>query len=185
MRIGIFGGSFNPIHNGHISIAKDLLKADFVEEIWFVVSPQNPFKQQYDLWPDELRLDLVRKALEDDDRLQACDVEFHLPKPSYMWTTLQELSKQYPQHEFVLLIGADNWKNFSRWYHAEDILKNHELGIYPRPGYEIDEATLPENVHFFSTGLYDISSTEIRKRIGTKSPVDDLVPNNIIEMLPK
>lgn len=180
MRIGIFGGSFNPIHNGHLAIAEDLAATGFVDEIWFVISPQNPLKQKGDLWADELRYDLAARALESHPKLKPCDVEFHLPKPSYMWTTMSELQRKFPEHQFVLLIGADNWLCFSRWYRSEDFLKTYEIGIYPRPGYEIDEKQLPATVHYFHTGLYDISSTEIRRRLKEGLPVDDLVPKEIL-----
>lgn len=182
-RIGIFGGSFNPIHNGHISIAEELLQTSFVDEIWFVISPQNPLKQGSDLWPDQLRYDIAAKALENHPSLKPCDVEFHLPKPSFMWTTLQELSKQYPDYQFVLLIGADNWLCFNRWYHWEDIMEKHEIGIYPRPGYDIDETTLPSSVRYFQTGLYDISSTEIRRRLKEGEPIDRLVPKETLSLI--
>lgn len=185
MRIGIFGGSFNPIHNGHISIAEELLQTGFVDEIWFVISPQNPLKQKADLWPDALRFEIAEKALESHPRLKPCDVEYHLPKPSYMWTTLNELKSQYPEHEFVLLIGADNWLLFSRWYRSEDILNDFELGIYPRPGYIINEEELPETVHFFNTSLYDISSTEIRRRLKDRESIEGLVPESVVGHLEK
>ncbi|MCF0244441.1 MAG: nicotinate-nucleotide adenylyltransferase [Bacteroidaceae bacterium] len=184
-RCGIFGGSFNPIHNGHIAIGSDLLQTGFVDEIWFVVSPQNPFKQQCDLWDDELRFDLTTKALADHQRMKACDVEMHLPKPSYMWVTLEELSARHTEYQFVLLIGADNWQRFGRWYRSEDILSNYEIGIYPRPGYDIDGNTLPENVHYLTTGLYDISSTEIRERLKKSQSVKGLVPPSIEKLLEK
>lgn len=183
MRIGIFGGSFNPIHNGHISIAEELLQTGFVDEIWFVISPQNPLKQKADLWPDALRYEIAEKALESHPHLKPCDVEFHLPIPSYMWTTMSELCKQHPEDEFVLLIGADNWLIFDRWYRAKDFLDTYEIGVYPRPGYEINEDDLPENVHFFNTGLYDISSTEIRRRLKENESVEGLVPKEVEDFL--
>lgn len=184
-RIGIFGGSFNPIHNGHISIAEELLQTEFVDEIWFVISPQNPLKQKEDLWPDDLRYEIAEKALECNPHLKPCNIEFHLPKPSYMWTTLCELRKKHPEHEFVLLIGADNWHLFSCWYRSEDIISNFEIGIYPRPGYDIRAEELPPTVHFFNTGLYDISSTEIRRRLKVGESIEGLVPEGEFYSPPK
>lgn len=183
MRIGIFGGSFNPIHNGHIAIAEDLLKTDFVDEIWFVISPQNPLKQKADLWDDNLRYNIAAKALKSHPRLKPCDVEFHLPKPSYMWNTMNELHNCHPEHQFVLLIGADNWLCFDKWYRSADFIKTYEIGIYPRPGYEIEENQLPQSVRYFQTGLYDVSSTEIRRRLNKGDDVSDLVPHEVINML--
>ena len=184
-RIGIFGGSFNPIHNGHIAVAEELLHTNFVDEIWFVISPQNPLKQQSDLMPDSLRYKLAATALENRPKLMACDIEFHLPKPSYMWTTLAELCKKYQEKQFVLLIGADNWLVFDRWYRYEDIIKKYDIGIYPRPNYNINEAELPKNVRYFNTGLYNISSTEIRRRLASGEDISELVPLQIAKYLQK
>lgn len=124
-RTGIFGGSFNPIHCGHIALAKEILRQTTLDEIWLMVSPQNPLKREAsDLLDDELRFLLAQKALADVEGVIACDYEFHLPIPSYTWTTLQHLRKDYPDHEFTLLIGGDNWERFTRWYHWKDILRS-------------------------------------------------------------
>ncbi|MBQ8046815.1 MAG: nicotinate-nucleotide adenylyltransferase [Prevotella sp.] len=183
MRIGIFGGSFNPIHRGHIALARQLLKAARLDEIWLMVTPLNPFKQQdADLLDDHLRLQMAEKALESEPRLKASDYEFHLPKPSYTWQTLQALSHDYRQHQFTLLIGADNWASFDRWYHHEDLLKNYPIVVYPREGSPVDEASLPDGVTTVNTRLYRISSTEIRRRIRQGKPVKRLLPAQILEM---
>lgn len=124
-RTGIFGGSFNPIHCGHIALAKEILRQTTLDEIWLMVSPQNPLKREAsDLLDDDLRFQLAQKALADVEGVIACDYEFHLPIPSYTWTTLQHLRKDYPDHEFTLLIGGDNWERFTRWYHWKDILRS-------------------------------------------------------------
>ena len=126
-KIGIYGGSFNPIHTGHISLAKQIINIAKLDEVWFVVSPQNPFKQNsLSLISDEIRLELTRKALEGEQQLKVSDCEFHLPRPSYMWHTLLALSSQHPDAEFNLIIGADNWAVFDKWYHATDIIQNHK-----------------------------------------------------------
>ena len=126
-QIGIFGGTFNPIHNGHIELARRLLSLAGLDEVWFVVSPQNPFKRNDVLLDDALRLEMVRLALEGEPRLVPCDYEFRLPRPSYMWYTLQAMAADYPDREFVLLIGADNWARFDEWYASREIIAHHRI----------------------------------------------------------
>lgn len=165
-KTGIFGGSFNPIHIGHLALANYLCEYTDLDEVWFIVSPQNPFKvQASDLWDDELRLELARLAVEDYPKFQVCDIEFHLPRPSYMVSTLEALQTAHPDREFVLIIGADNWISFPRWKSADVIQSRHRLMVYPRPGYEIDENTLPERVQLVNTPLLEVSSTFIRESL--------------------
>lgn len=182
IRTGIYGGSFNPIHNGHIAIARAMLDCGAVDEVWLMVSPQNPLKQSADLLDEQLRLDMTRRATADIPCVTACDYEFHMPRPSYMWHTLQSLSHDYPDREFTLLIGADNWQVFDRWYHADDIIAHYPIRIYPRRGYDIEASTLPHNVKLVDTGLYDVSSTMVRERIRRGEDVSQLIPASIIEM---
>ena len=180
---GIFGGSFNPIHNGHISLARQILKAGGLDEIWFVVSPQNPLKSADTLADDDYRLSLVRKALEGEPSLVASDYEFHMPRPSYMYDTLMAMRRDYPDRDFVLLIGGDNWTMFNRWYRWEDILHNFRIIIYPRHGSYIDISTLPANVRLVETELYNISSTEIRDKISKGEDITHLVPEAIAKLI--
>lgn len=166
MRIGLFGGSFNPIHTGHIRLGEWLCKKGLVDELWFLVSPLNPFKQKDDdLLSDEGRLQLTRLAIEGRPQLKVSDIEMRLPRPSYMVRTLAELRLKYPKEEFILIIGADNWLRFPQWKQSNEILKRHRVLVYPRPGYDIDASTLPPNVQLVSTPLFDISSTQIRQAI--------------------
>ncbi len=184
LRTGIFGGSFNPIHVGHVALADCLLRQDWVDEVWFVVSPLNPFKTSADdLLPDHQRLEITRKALQMKDGMVASDYEFHLPKPSYTWHTLQRLAHDYPQREFVLVIGADNWAAFHRWVNTSYILANHPIVVYPREGCPIDPHTLPQGVSLLSMPLLPVSSTEIRKRVENNLPIDGLVPENVVELV--
>lgn len=180
IKTGIYGGSFNPIHNGHIAIARQMLTLASLDEVWLVVSPQNPLKQTTDLLDDSLRLEMTRRALLPYPKLIASDYEFHLPRPSYMWNTLQSLERDYNDREFCLLIGADNWAVFDKWYNAQKIIAHYNIAIYPRPGYCIDPQSLPKNVRIVDTGLYDVSSTQVRHLISEGKDVSHLIPNNII-----
>lgn len=165
-KTGIFGGSYNPIHIGHLALANYLCEYGDLDEVWFMVSPQNPFKaHSSDLWDDQLRLELVRLAVEEYPKFHASDFEFHLPRPSYMVNTLEKLREAHPDREFTLIIGADNWVSFPRWKDADIIMAHHPLIIYPRPGYEIDESTLPANIRLVNTPLLEVSSTFIRESL--------------------
>lgn len=167
MRIGIYGGSFNPIHKGHTELAASIVQQGLVDELWLLVSPLNPLKQgeTSDIAEYEHRLSMARLATEDIEGVKVSDFEKNLPLPSYTITTLGELHKAYPEHEFVLVIGADNWDRFPRWYHAQEIIDTYSILIYRRPGCEMDETLLPLSVQVVDTPLYDISSTEIRESV--------------------
>lgn len=167
MRIGIYGGSFNPIHRGHTELAASIVRQGLVDELWLLVSPLNPLKQDAtsDIAEYEHRLNMARLATEGIEGVKVSDFERHLPIPSYTITTLGELRNAYPEHEFVLVIGADNWERFPRWYHAQEIIDTYSILIYRRPGCEMDEMLLPPSVQVVDTPLYDISSTEIRESV--------------------
>lgn len=185
IKTGIYGGSFNPIHNGHIALARHLLQEAELDEIWFVVSPQNPFKVQQQLLDDDKRLLLVRKALAPYPQLVASDFEFSLPRPSYMWHTLQGMSAQWPDRELHLIIGADNWLCFDRWYHADDIRSTYPIIIYPRQGYDIVSSALPQGVRLVNTPLYNVSSTEIRADVAAGRDISGKVPSTILSEVEK
>ncbi|MBQ8672996.1 MAG: nicotinate-nucleotide adenylyltransferase [Bacteroides sp.] len=165
MDIGIFSGSFNPIHIGHLALANYLCEYEGLDELWFVVSPHNPLKQESELMDDALRLRLVHLAVEGYPKFRACDVEFRLPRPSYTIHTLEKLKQEYPQHTFHLIIGSDNWTLFTRWYEWQRILDEFHLLLYPRPGYPVDEAGLPDSVRLVSSPLFEVSSTFIRRAL--------------------
>ncbi len=180
MRIGIFGGSFNPIHNGHITLARQLRQLAQLDEVWLMVSPQNPLKQgRSDLLDDYLRFAMARIALYGEAGIVASDYELHLPKPSYTWNTLQRLKEDFPDDAFTLLIGADNWQLFPQWYRTQDILREHRVVVYPRRGSDIDCTQLPQNVQVVDTELLDVSSTEIRQRVRLGQSIKEYVPTAI------
>lgn len=183
MRTGIFGGSFNPVHNGHLQLARCLLEQAQLDEVWLLVTPQNPWKQNAELLPDDFRLEVLKMALEDEPRLVASDFEFQLPKPSYTWNTLQALSAEYPDRSFMLLVGGDNWARFDHWYHSVDILNHYEIAVYPRVGEDIDIENLPPRVRCLNSPLINISSTEVRHRLRHHLPIDHLVPQQIVRVL--
>ena len=164
---GVYGGSFNPIHLGHTSMAREIVRQGLVDEMWLVVSPQNPLKDS-GLWDDGFRLELARAAVRDVEAVEVSDVEFGLPKPNYMVNTLETLSAQFPDREFVLVIGQDNWDCFHRWYKWEDILQRYRLMVLPRQtGEPCDNARrdgVCGRVTFVDTPLINISSTWIRSQ---------------------
>ena len=172
-KIGIFGGSFNPIHNGHIALALAMLEQGGMDEVWLMVSPQNPLKAQSDLLDDHLRLEMAQKALEGVEGVKACDYEMHLPKPSFTWNTLQQLSTDHPNDTFILCVGGDNWAHFKRWYHWQDILRHYDIMVYPRDEY-------PGTI---DVPLLDISSTEIRNHVRQGKSIEGMVPDAIISMV--
>lgn len=181
IKTGIYGGSFNPIHNGHIALALQLLQRAGLDEIWFVVSPQNPLKAQGSLLDDRTRLDMTRRALRPYPGLVASDFEFALPRPSFMWNTLRSLAGRWPEREFTLIIGADNWACFDRWHRAADIIARFPIVIYPRKGSAVDVQSLPPTVRLVDTPLYNISSTEVRDDVRAGRDISGKVPEVIAE----
>jgi len=157
-------------------LARQLREKAGLDEVWLMVSPQNPLKASADLLDDEMRMQMVRLAVEGEEGIIACDYEMHLPKPSYTWNTLQALSQDYPDREFVLMIGGDNWDLFDKWYHADDIRENYQIIVYPRRGFKGGIEGLD---------LIDISSTEIRQRIKDGESISQLVPEAVAEYITK
>jgi nicotinate-nucleotide adenylyltransferase len=164
MKIGLFFGSFNPIHTGHLIIANHILNETNLDKIWFVVSPINPFKINSDLLDERARLFLVNIAIQNDERIVASDVEFQLPKPSFTINTLLFLKDAYPDHEFSIIMGSDNFSDLDKWKDYEDIITNYKIFVYLRTGFEVKNK-LNADVEVLHVPILDISSTEIRRLI--------------------
>jgi nicotinate-nucleotide adenylyltransferase len=184
MEIGLFFGSFNPIHNGHLIIAQSVLEFAKLHEVWFVVSPQNPFKKNKNLLHEFDRLDMVRLAIEDNDGFRATDIEFHMPRPSYTIDTLVYLKEKYPQNKFKLIIGGDNLAIFPKWKNNQMILEEFGLIVYPRPGSATaDDLLAHPNVNTVESPLLSISATYIRKCIREEKSIRYLVPSRVDEYI--
>ncbi len=184
MKIGLYFGSFNPIHTGHLIIANHLLNETDLQKVWFVVSPQNPFKPSSTLLNEYDRLHLVQKAIEGDDRLKASDIEFSLPKPSFTAHTLTYLCEKYPSHEFAVLMGGDSFQNLDKWKNADFIKANFPLYIYRRPGFEIPEYNKLK-VTIMDAPLLEISATQIREAIQNGKSIRYLVPDAVRDEIDK
>ena len=164
-KVGLYFGSFNPIHVGHLVIANAMLENADINEVWFVVSPHNPLKERSTLLADHHRLQMVKAAIDDNYRFRACDEEFHLPKPSYTSLTLAHLAEKYPNKEFCLIMGSDNICTFHKWRNYQYILDNYKIFVYPRPNYKGSQWENHRNVTMVSAPLMDISSSYIRNSI--------------------
>lgn len=178
MQIGLYFGSFNPIHIGHLIIASYAKHTTELKQVWMVVSPQNPHKPATTLLNEYDRLHLIRTAIDDDTNLRVSDIEFKLPKPSYTIHTLTHLQEKYPQHKFSIIMGSDSFCNLPKWKNHEVIVKQHKLFIFLRPGYEVKN-NLNANIEIINAPLLDISSTQIRQMIKSGIPIRYLVPDKV------
>lgn len=177
IRTALFGGTFNPLHNGHLAIAQSVLEQGLADEVWILITPCNPWKKDQALLDDRLRYDMVAQAVKEMDGVRASDYEFKLDKPSYTANTLRRISADYPDREFILTIGADNWVKFHNWREADFILKNYPIIVYPRQGYPIENVS--GNVTLLDCPLMDISSTQIRQMVHNGTPINELVPASV------
>ncbi|MGM9634081.1 MAG: nicotinate (nicotinamide) nucleotide adenylyltransferase [Alloprevotella sp.] len=176
-RVALFGGSFNPIHLGHLALAREVVRWGLADETWLMVSPHNPLKPSADLLDEILRFEMARIATADQPAVRASDFEFTLPRPSFTWRTLEALRLSHPDTQFALLVGADNWACFNRWAHYEEILQSTPIIIYPREGYEIEEINLPAGVTLLNPErLYPFSSTDIRRAFREGADVSRMLP---------
>jgi len=183
MKIGLYFGSFNPIHNGHLAIAQFLMQKSLFDQIWMVVSPNNPLKDKSDLAPENDRLNMVKLAIQDIPYLHACDIEFSLPSPSYTIETLNALEKQYPNDEFSLILGADNIENFHKWKNYEEILKRYMLYVYPRSGGVFEKTIEHPHIVYLKAQLLPVSATEIRALIQQKKAIAEYLPEAVVRYI--
>jgi nicotinate-nucleotide adenylyltransferase len=183
LHIGLFFGSFNPIHVGHLIIANTMATTTDLDQVWFVVSPQNPFKKTKSLLHEFDRLDMVERAIADNSRLKATDIEFSMPKPSYTIDTLVRLSEKYPQHTFRLIMGEDNLEQFGNWKNYDKILDYYGLYVYPRPRAAESPFKTHPNVRLVEAPLLDISATFIRNCIRSNRSIRYMVPDVVEEMI--
>jgi len=188
MKIGLYFGTFNPIHNGHLIIANHLVEFSEIEEIWMIVTPHNPHKQKIDLLDDHHRLEMVRIAIENYPKLKVSDIEFNLPQPNYTFDTLVYLEKNFPQHQFSLIIGEDNLQTFDKWKSYQTILEQHKIYVYPRKSTVQNVTNIffsHPNVNRIKAPTIEISSTAIRKAIQQNKNVRQLLPKKIREYIEK
>ena len=183
MRVGLFFGSFNPIHVGHMIIAQVMIESGEIDELWFIVSPQNPFKKNKTLLHEFDRYDLVDAATSYHSKFRVKDTEFHIPRPSYTIDTLTVLSEKHPEHDFKLIIGEDNLASFHKWKNYQKILEYYSLLVYPRPNARKPHFEVGDKVSFVESPLLHISATFIRDRIKNGNTIKYLVPDEVEEMI--
>jgi nicotinate-nucleotide adenylyltransferase len=180
MKIGLYFGSFNPIHHGHLIIANYLLQKTNLDQVWLVISPQNPFKQNHSLLNEYHRLHLAQVAIEGETKIKASDIEFRLPKPSYTINTLTYLEEKYPANKFAIIMGSDSYQNIDKWKNASVILERYEIYVYQRPGFEVRK-DLKSQLTMIDAPLLQISATQIREMIARGNSIRYLVPDTVKE----
>lgn len=187
MKIGLYFGTFNPIHVGHLIIANHLAEHSDLDQIWMMVTPHNPLKEKSSLLNDFQRLHLVHLATEDYPKIKPSDFEFNLPQPNYTVNTLAHLQDKYPKNEFSLIMGEDNLKNFHKWKNYDAILENHEIYVYPRISSDIENLQFKNNpkIHIINAPIVEISSTFIRENIKNGKNIQPLLPNKVWDYIDK
>jgi nicotinate-nucleotide adenylyltransferase len=184
LKVGLYFGSYNPIHFGHLAIANYMVEFTDIDQLWFVVSPQNPFKKKENLLADYHRLELVERAIENDDRFRASNIEFNLPKPSYTIDTLTYLQERHPGYSFSILMGSDNLDSFHKWKNSEIIMENYGIIVYPRPGFDLSKVPDHKNITIAKDApLMEISSSFIRTAIKNGKDIRHFMPQKTWEYL--
>ena len=184
MNIGLYFGSFNPIHTGHLIIANHIVENSDLDKVWFVLSPHNPLKESHSLLNEYDRLHLVELAIKNNPKLRASNVEFHLPKPSYTVDTLAYLQEKFPLERFTVIMGSDSFQNLPRWKNYMQILNNHAIIIYQRPGFLVAPSDVEQrNVTLLDAPLLDISATYLRGQIKAQKSIRYLVPDSVLEYI--
>lgn len=178
MKIGLFFGSFNPIHHGHLMVASFIANHTELQQVWLVVSPQNPLKAQSSLLNEYDRLHLAQLAIENDAQLKVSDIEFKLPKPSYTIDTLTYLQEKYPQHQFYVIMGSDSFQNLPKWKNFEALVKNYQFIVYRRPGFDITEK-YGADVTYLEAPMLELSATLIRNNCKEGITIRYLVPEDV------
>jgi len=183
LKTGLFFGSYNPIHTGHLIIANYMANHTELDEVWLVVSPHNPLKDKSGLTNMYDRLEMTKLATENAEHIRVSDIEFALPQPSYTIDTLTYLHEKYPEKQFVLIMGADNLVSFKKWKNYEVLLKNYQIYVYPRPEANVSEWENHPSITFTKTPLMEISSTFIRKAIKEKKNIQFFLPDKVIDFI--
>ncbi len=183
--IGLFFGSFNPVHVGHLALANYIAENSEIDEIWFVVSPQNPFKESDELIDAEHRVNMLQESINQYPRFKVCDIELNLPTPSYTYNTLNKLTELYPNYNFSIIMGSDNLINLNRWRNVDEIMKLCSIKIYPRPEYPILKELITNSISVIDAPVFDISSTLIRKGLSEGKNYSYLIPKKAHDYIVK
>lgn len=185
VKTGIYAGSFNPVHIGHLALANWLVEFTELDELWFMITPQNPFKEKHTLMDDRSRYELVKRTIAGYPKFHVSDFEFSLPRPSYTYRTLCALKQCYPDREFYLIMGADNWQDVIRWYEAERLLAGFPILVYPRRGFQVEIPPCYPHIRLVDAPLIEISSSFVRTSLAAGKDVRFFLPERMREEIVK